>query len=148
MISGMRQSEIDSVMEIWLEGNLQAHSFIDGQYFVRNIGPVRNAIRDAQVFVYEKDGQIAGFAGLVQDEVAGLFVRQSERSRGIGKALLHTARQHGGSWLRVYEKNVRAVQFYLREGFCVAQRGTDPATGEAELLLCLPEGIDRRMAGG
>ena len=35
----------------------------------------------------------------------------------------------------VYQKNGRAVRFYLREGFTCAEEHVDSATGESELLL-------------
>lgn len=34
--------------------------------------------------------------------------------------------------MSVYQKNARAVKFYLREGFVVQREGRDENTGEAE----------------
>lgn len=37
--------------------------------------------------------------------------------------------------LRVYEKNERAIGFYLREGFSVKSHSVDKDTDETELLM-------------
>ena len=56
--------------------------------------------------------------------------------QGIGKKLLDHAKQlHPLLKLHVYQKNGRAVRFYLREGFTCAEEHVDSATGESELLL-------------
>lgn len=37
--------------------------------------------------------------------------------------------------LHVYQKNERALHFYLREGFQIEHEQTDENTGETELLM-------------
>ena len=74
--------------------------------------------------------------GLSGDEVEGLFVAEGRRSCGIGKALLdYVKARHPHLALYVYEKNTRAMRFYLREGFIPSFCRTAPDTGEAEYYM-------------
>ena len=76
------------------------------------------ALAKADVYVYELEGAVVGFIGLSGDEVEGLFVAEGRRSCGIGQALLdYVKARHPHLALYVYEKNTRAMRFYLREGF-------------------------------
>lgn len=95
---------------------------------------VREAILKANVYVYEdKDGKIAGFTGVTDGYLAGIFVRRDRRSRGIGKALLDFCKRRNPKLtLHVYKKNLAAYRFYKREGFLEEGIQRDPATGEKE----------------
>ena len=74
--------------------------------------------------------------GLEGNYVAGLFVRQDARSRGVGKELLDCAKAHRTQLsLSVYRKNERAAAFYQREGFVVLAAGVDANTGEPEYTM-------------
>ena len=81
-------------------------------------------------------GQVRGFVGLTGDFIAGLFVRASAQSQGIGRALLQRAKA-GRSFLRlgVYKKNPRAIAFYQREGFVIESEGLDENTNEPEFTM-------------
>ena len=99
---------------------------------------VREALPQAEVYVEagEDDGQVRGFVGLTGDFIAGLFVRASAQSQGIGRALLQRAKA-GRSFLRlgVYKKNPRAIAFYQREGFVIESEGLDENTDEPEFTM-------------
>ena len=136
MIRRMEPSDLDTVMDIWLEGNLQAHPFVPARYWRDNLERVREQLPLAEVSVYVEPAGIQGFLGLTGDHIAGLFVREDARSRGIGRRLLEAAKERRGRLtLCVYEQNGGAVRFYRREGFSVERRGTDSATGEAEFWM-------------
>ena len=64
MIRKFEKSDTDAVMRIWLEGNTEAHHFINSAYWKDNYDAVREALTCAEVYVYEKDGEITGFAGI------------------------------------------------------------------------------------
>lgn len=49
ILRNLRQEDFDAVTAIWLEGNLDAHSFIPTDYWQRNMPAVRTAIADAEV---------------------------------------------------------------------------------------------------
>lgn len=71
-----------------------------------------------------------------QDYIAGIFVREEAQNRGIGKSLLDRVKEEKRKLaLNVYVRNMRAVRFYLREGFRIVEDGTDENTGEKEYLM-------------
>ena len=75
-------------MQLWLEGESEAHDFVPADYWTSNAPMVRELLLQAELIVYERDGRIQGFAGMQGDYLAGLFVDKSCRSTGIGRQLL------------------------------------------------------------
>lgn len=135
----LRQSEkadIERLSQIWLETNIEAHSFISREYWENNFKAVRSAFNGSEIYIYEDEGGIQGFIGMSDSYIEGLFVRGPAQSRGIGKLLLNhvkTLKTH--LELSVYEKNERAVRFYIREGFKIQSSGVDVNTGEREYKM-------------
>ena len=129
--------DLNAILKIWLSANLQAHDFIDAAYWADHLEMVRDLLPQAEIYVYQQRGTPCGFIGITDgDYIAGIFVDEGCRSQGIGKKLLDHAKQlHPLLKLHVYQKNGRAVRYYLREGFTCAEEHVDSATGESELLL-------------
>ena len=145
MIRNMRELDLEQVMKIWLEGNSQAHWFIDRAYWEMKFEPVREAVRKAEVYVFEEKGKVEGFIGLDGEYVSGIFVAEEERSRGVGRDLLnHVKALRPALSLNVYEKNERGVRFYQREGFIIQEQDADPETGESEFVMRWEAGRTRR----
>ena len=68
--------------------------------------------------------------------VEGVFVSDEMQSCGIGKLLLDYIKDKKVSLrLNVYQKNVRAISFYQREGFIIQCEDLDEATGEKEYTM-------------
>ena len=90
MIRKMEEKDISDVLQIWLETNIKAHSFIEKEYWTGNYEMVKQILPEAEVYVYEdeKNGQIAGFIGINDQYIEGLFVKESVQSNGIGKRLM------------------------------------------------------------
>lgn len=136
MIRAFENSDTERVMELWLRGNQEAHSFIPEEYWHSNFPMVKEALRQAELTVFEEEGTIRGFLGMTGGYIAGIFVDRTHRSLKIGKKLLdHAKLTHRELSLNVYKKNRRAVSFYFREDFCIDAEGTDEATGEAEYTM-------------
>lgn len=138
MIRKMEEKDIPDVLQIWLETNIRAHNFIEKEYWTGNYEMVKQILPEAEVYVYEdeKNGQIAGFIGINNQYVEGLFVKESAQSRGIGKQLLDHAKSRKTELrLGVYQKNVRAVRFYLRENFLIQAEQMDEDTNEKEYIM-------------
>ncbi len=58
------------------------------------------------------------------------------QSHGIGKALLNYVKNKRNKlFLNVYQKNIRAIAFYQREGFEIQHSGFDEATEEKEYVM-------------
>lgn len=136
MIRKLQTTDIDRVAEIWLDTNTKAHTFIPSQYWLDNYAAVREQLAQAEVYVYETEGNLHGFIGLIDDYIAGIFVQHHAQSNGFGKELLNFVKgRRKELWLNVYQKNVRAVKFYQREGFKIQREGTDEDTGEKDYLM-------------
>ena len=136
MIRKLRKTDLDEVAYIWLHTNKKAHDFMAETYWDEHFEMVKGMLGDAEIYVFEEQGQIKGFVGLDGEYIAGIFVREKEQSLGIGKQLLDFAKSLKGQLkLNVYQKNERAIKFYTREQFEIQDEQTDEATGEAEYLM-------------
>lgn len=137
MIRKMIAADIDKIMEIWLQGNLSAHSFIPKGYWHANFEYVKNAIPQSDVFVYvDGKGVIQGFAGVSDGYIAGLFVKDDCQGQGIGTALLDRCKQNYELLtLDVYLQNKRAIAFYEKNGFFINGRKSDEHDGFVEYTM-------------
>ncbi|QIB69925.1 N-acetyltransferase [Aminipila butyrica] len=136
MIRDFNKDDLERIMKLWLETNLQAHDFIEGEYWRGHYEMVKQMLPQANLFVWEDSRDIQGFIGLMDNYIAGIFVDAACQSRGVGKALLdYVKRSHDELSLQVYKHNVHAVEFYSREGFTVEKEQQDGDTGEAELVM-------------
>ena len=138
MIRKMEETDISDVLQIWLETNIKAHSFIEKEYWTSNYEMVKQILPEAEVYVYEdeKNGQIAGFIGINDQYVEGLFVKETVQSNGIGKRLMDYVKNRKIELcLGVYQKNMRAVRFYLRENFLIQAEEIDEDTDEKEYIM-------------
>lgn len=136
MIRALQKADINRVVDIWLDTNLKAHSFISAQYWESNYELVKEMLSQAEVYVYEDDQKIQGFIGLSDKYVEGIFVSEKMQSQGIGKLLLNYIKDRKDVLrLNVYQKNIRAIHFYQREGFEIQCEGLDEATGEKDYVM-------------
>lgn len=138
MIRKLREQDLSEVMEIWLAENIRAHSFIPAAYWRDHYKMVREMMPQAEVYVYEDEEtcRISGFIGLTENYIAGLFVRESDQSTGIGYQLVNYAKSiRSALSLNVYRKNERASAFYRKEGFVIQGERVDEETGERELEM-------------
>lgn len=141
MIRAFQPADLDPVAEIWLTANLQAHSFIFPEYWRGNLALVKELLLQAEVYVYEKDGEILGFVGLDGEYIEGIFAAGKAQSQGIGKSLLDFLKAKKPELhLNVYQKNTRAIRFYEREGFQIQSEGLDEATGEKDYAMAWQHG--------
>ena len=136
MIRKLQNVDINKVADIWLKTNLEAHDFIPGQYWTSNYEAVKKMLPQAEVYVYEDNKIIQGFVGVRDEYIEGIFVSDKMKSHGIGKALLDYIKDKKARLqLNVYQKNVRAMSFYQREGFTIQSEGLDEFTGEKEYVM-------------
>ncbi len=99
---------------------------------------VKEMLPQAELYVYKNDenNQIYGFVGLMDDYIAGIFVRKDVQSKGIGKQLLDYVKAIKLSLsLSVYQKNTRATYFYQRESFVIQSENIDDNTNEKEFVM-------------
>lgn len=136
MIRKLQKTDINRVADIWLKTNLKAHYFIPEQYWTNNYEVVKEMLPQAEVYVYEDDKIIQGFIGINDEYIEGIFVSDEMQSCGIGKMLLDYIKDKKDRLqLKVYQKNVRAMSFYQREGFTIQSEEMDEFTREKEYVM-------------
>ena len=138
MIRTFRKNDLFVVMQIWLETNIKAHSFIPKDYWTDNYAMVKDILPQAEIYVYEDSdtNQINGFIGLTDNYIEGIFIREALQSRGIGKQLLNYVKKIKSIMsLSVYQKNTRAITFYQREQFVIRSENIDDSTNEKEFIM-------------
>lgn len=136
VIRSMNENDVEQVMQIWLTTNIQVHDFIPATYWKSQFDKVKQIIPASEVYICEKSKEIVGFIGLAENYIAGIFVVSDCQSYGIGKRLLDYAKALKSKlYLHVYQKNIRAIKFYQREGFVIENENIDENTGETELLM-------------
>lgn len=120
---------------IWLNANLDTHTFIDSIYWIDNYSNVLDSLKDADVYVYKENEQIVAFCGLIDNYIAGLFVKEEYRNKGIGHALIkHLQSEYDHLSLEVFEQNNRAVHFYESLGFIKMESSVDKTNHTQSLM--------------
>ena len=140
MIREYQTPDLDKIMQLWLEGNQQAHDFIDPEFFQQNYEFVKMLIPMSTIYVQDLNG-VKGFIGLTENYISGLFVDKDFQRQGTEKALIDKAKQRYNELLvHVYKKNSAAIDFYLSQNFEIVSESINEETNEPELLLrCLVE---------
>jgi putative acetyltransferase len=84
-----------------------------------------------EAYVFEIDGEVAGYALLRDDELHDLYVAPAFQGRGVGSALFDQAAEARPTGFRlwVFRDNERARRFYERRG-CRLLHETDGARNE------------------
>ena len=54
MIKEFKIENLEEVMEIWLQNNINAHDFIEKEYWINNFDLVKKLLPDAKVIYFRK----------------------------------------------------------------------------------------------
>ena len=138
MIRKMGDDEIADIMGLWLRSTIDAHDFIEEQYWHDHYVAVQEEyLPRSTTFVFSEDDRILGFISMIdQGYVGALFVATDQQGRGIGTALIdHVRKRYDRLSLAVYKKNDRAVRFYKIAGFHIRSERVDTQTQELEYLM-------------
>lgn len=137
MIRSYRKTDLEEMARIWYEASVTAHSFVPASFWASQ----RSAMKEmylplAENFIFEENGQPAGFISLVGEKVCALFVAPEMQGKGIGRALLeHAKTLRRRLSLKVYRENKRAFQFYKKCGFVAVGEEIDEYTGCVQVLM-------------
>ncbi len=136
MIRKFEKNDIHAVMQIWINENIKAHSFISRKYWEENVCFVEEALPKAEIYVYVIENKIAGFIGLDHEHIEGVFVDTNYQGHGIGGFLLEKAKEHRHRLtLSVYKKNKHAIEFYKKKGFVIFHEDMDEQTKEMAYVM-------------
>ncbi len=136
IIRKFQDFDLKKVLRLWYEGNLEAHDFIDQEYWDRNLSYVKRVIPEVEVYVYEINGQVVGFVGIDEGYIAGLFVDKEFRGCGVGSKLMDYVKERYDFFtLHVFENNYGAVTFYENRGLLKKEESVHEDLGEVEYLM-------------
>lgn len=129
--------DIEALMPVWAAAARQAHPFVPGEGRGARAREVRGRyLPAADLLIAETAGGPLGFAAVIGDTLAGLFVAPAAQGAGIGRALLAAALEaRPGLTVPVFLRNARARDFYRRNGLVEIGRGLDPDTAEVVVHL-------------
>ncbi len=124
---------LNRLMTIWLNANLEAHDFVAPEYWRAAEPAVRKALPGAELTVVMVGDEIAGFAGVQDAYVAGLFVDRTYRNHGLGARIMRVLQtKHAQLTLDVYASNTGAVRFYEQCGFTLTNKTVDADTQQLD----------------
>ena len=136
MIRKFESKDLEQVMEIWLISNMQVHDYIEKKYWQKNYNEIKRVIPLSTVYVWEEKGEILAFISAMQGYIVAQFSVEKARRHFYGKILLDYLKMGEEKLsVSVYEKNVGAVKFYMREKFHVESERLEETTGQKEILL-------------
>ena len=136
MIRKFEKNDINNVMRIWKDENIKAHKFIPKEYWEDNYNFVKEALPNADIYVYIIKEKIIGFIGLDNNYIEGIFVDTNNQCNGIGTILLNKVKENRDNLtLSVYKKNINAISFYKKNGFIVENKSIDKNTNEMEYTM-------------
>ena len=132
-LNSFSDRDLEQLAQIWLNGNLQAHSFIPAQYWKNQFVNIKKMLPEANIFVYRNNETIIGFLGELDGYIAGLFVDMNYRNQCVGSRLINYLKQINDKLtLSVYVDNINAVNFYENKDFIIDSVGMDTETDSKE----------------
>lgn len=137
MITKFKIEQLDELMKIWLETNIDAHSFIPKEYWIDKAPLVRKLLPSSDIYVFKECNTIKGFIGVVENGyIAGIFINKEYQREGIGNKLIdYIKSKYENITLDVYNKNEKALNFYYKNNFKVLDSKIDEETKELEYTL-------------
>jgi putative acetyltransferase len=137
MIRKFQNSDMDQIINIWLDASIKSHDFVDSGFWESKIDDMRNIyIPSGETYIYEEDEMIKGFVSLYKNTVGALFVSPSFQGLGIGKKLIEKSKQISQQLdLTVYKENIKSIEFYKKNGFKIEKEQIDKHTGHIEIVM-------------
>jgi GNAT superfamily N-acetyltransferase len=121
-----------AIARIFLESRAEAMPWLPVLHAPEDVlGHFRGRLDTDEVYVFEREGEVAGFALLNGDELDAFYVAPEQQRSGVGAALFrHVQEQRPerfGFW--VFRDNARARRFYESHGARFLY-GTDGSSNE------------------
>ena len=116
---------INQLLEVWEDSVKATHTFISNEEIENIKKYVPQALKGiSHLIILENEKyQPIAFMGIEENKLEMLFIKNSERGKGLGKKLLNYGiENYGVNDLAVNEDNPQAKEFYEHMGFKVYQR--------------------------
>jgi len=140
-IDQFQPHEAEHLLAIWLVASRLGHPFLSEE----DLAAQRDLVRDvylpqAETWVIRRGDEIAGFIGLLDNFIGGLFIDPVLHGQGLGRALIdHARRLKGRLAVEAYEANASAVGFYRQCGFVEVGRRERDDEGRSLPLIRLEQ---------
>ena len=129
---------INNLIEIWEDSVKATHLFLSSSEIksIKKYVPQALLEVDHLLIIKDKKQKIIAFAGIENQRLEMLFIKNSERGKGYGKQLLnHVIKKYQINELTVNEQNPQAVAFYQHMGFNTYRRTEIDEQGNPYPLL-------------
>ena len=116
---------IKQLLEVWEDSVKATHTFLSNEEIEKIKKYVPQALRNiAHLMIVTDEKKIPiAFMGIQENKLEMLFIKNSERGKGLGKQLLNYGMEkYNVNELAVNEQNPKAKGFYEHMGFKVYQR--------------------------
>ena len=137
VIRQYQSSDLDAVLSTWENASKLSHPFLKEDFLAqerKNIPEIY--LPNADTWVVEIDGQVAGFIALIGNEVGAIFLQPDYQGKGLGRLMMDKAQAiHGDLEVQVFVNNLVGVEFYLEYGFQLMEEKIHEQTGEQLLRL-------------
>ena len=110
----LTEKELETIMAIWLQTNLEAHPFVAPTYWQENKAFVRAALPKATLILAEEEDQIIGFLGLMDNYIAGIFIKKAFQGKGIGQKLLQVAKEEQDVYLWLFTGKIKQLMPFIK----------------------------------
>lgn len=138
MIKAFTKDKTDSVMKLWLNNILEAHSFISGDYWHGLYEKFKTEyVLKNEGYILEDEDKLVAFTSILDEgDIVAIFVDVEQQNKGVGAELLSFLKtKYDNLHVSVYEKNTKAIQFFLNKDFEIQYKQVDVNTGEVEIYL-------------
>ncbi|WP_419662328.1 GCN5-related N-acetyltransferase [Desulfosarcina variabilis str. Montpellier] len=137
MIRKIEKEEINDVLNIWINASIQAHNFIDEEFWKSKTVDMRETyIPNSDTYIFKENEIIKGFFSLHGNTLAAMFVSPEFHSNGIGREMMEKAKSLRNKLeLTVYKENPKSIEFYKKCGFQIIKEKVDVHTGHIEVLM-------------
>ena len=129
---------INNLIEIWEDSVKATHLFLSSSEIksIKRYVPQALLEVDHLLIIKDKKQKIIAFAGVDNQRLEMLFIKNSERGKGYGKQLLnHVIKKYQINELTVNEQNPQVVAFYKNMGFNTYKRTEIDEQGNPYPLL-------------
>lgn len=119
------ESLINELLEVWEDSVKATHTFLSNKEIENIKEYVPQALKNvAHLVIMENENhKTIAFMGIENNKLEMLFIKNSERGKGLGKQLLtYGIENYNVNELEVNEQNLVAKGFYEHMGFRVYQR--------------------------
>ena len=116
---------IDKLVEVWEDSVKATHTFLSNDEVQSIKKYVPQALKEVPhlIIMQNENNMPIAFMGIENTKLEMLFIKNSERGKGLGKQLLkYGIDNYGVNELTVNEQNINAKQFYEYLGFKTYKR--------------------------